>query len=853
MVTKMAWDAIEHAIAEYDIRDGAVPTFILVQSGEGRNPLNSALTHNGIRAALKSKNAILNSVVPAPFDTAIAPVVYGVESPEEDGDGQPDTHTAYIDQAGGTGYATTTFDDDLHDINGTTSGGNTDDDYVRLARETGGAVWNVGVISTDFNVQTGELGGIVDVLTQAFVDSVVAQIEQASLAGLVHRELAPVLQMNLGGPQQGEYLADSTAENNFFASSAIVTADAGLTINTASNSIPDNVAAEIFRTARTFDQDILQIRGGDTGFTAGFEGAVASNKSILFTPLGTAANPGYEATVLATPEFEDISGPLTPSLFANGLLFPPPNDIIFAARPHVDQFEVPFYGINYDRMYVSVDGLITFETANPANNNSELGSPPLELPTLAVLWNDVDLRSTGEVFWDVFDLGTSDERVVVQWDDVAYSQAISPKTITFQAIIYGDGRIQLNYSDLSSTSTDQHEGAMATVGIASRAGNLSFDETVVPNGSYVVEMFFAEIDGGITNQGQRRFDVLLEGTTMLSEYDIWNDFAKILVGPIENTSVQAGFGTAIVKRFAVDVTDGNGLQIELQATSSAPPLLSGLRVLAADPPRVTNVTISNSVSGGQTYSFAEVLAAHPDSGRQLLAVPVYEASAITIRFSQPMDVDEDFPDSFHLTALSTIAAAPTYTDLEYNPETFEATWSFDLVNLPTAVQFLLTLDDSITDLAGMRLDGEWINPVSITTTNGLQSEFPSGDGTPGGTFKFVFTSILPNAGVTGLNNVTNEELNALLDSWGDVVTPFSGGDFDGDGQVGNSDLSMLLDTWGIDLRDLLILRDVTGDRIVDQDDLDQAADLNGDGVTNQQDVNLINQQLGLDLADSIVS
>jgi hypothetical protein len=62
------WDAIDHAIAEYDFRPGAVPVFVLVQSNEGRSIFdadgqtivqNGTLTHEGVLAALESKNVIL--------------------------------------------------------------------------------------------------------------------------------------------------------------------------------------------------------------------------------------------------------------------------------------------------------------------------------------------------------------------------------------------------------------------------------------------------------------------------------------------------------------------------------------------------------------------------------------------------------------------------------------------------------------------------------------------------------------------------------------------------------------------------------------------------------------------------
>ena len=57
------WDAVEHAIAEYDFRDKAVPMVVLVQGDQGRTILNETLTRPGILAALQSKNVILNSIV----------------------------------------------------------------------------------------------------------------------------------------------------------------------------------------------------------------------------------------------------------------------------------------------------------------------------------------------------------------------------------------------------------------------------------------------------------------------------------------------------------------------------------------------------------------------------------------------------------------------------------------------------------------------------------------------------------------------------------------------------------------------------------------------------------------------
>ena len=102
------WDALEHAIAEYPFREGAVPVFVLVQGQEGRVLLNNTLKRDGIFAALTSKNVVLNSMVVGPINVplfSLAPYelasgdfdnrrVLGVEADQADAkvDGQHDYH-----------------------------------------------------------------------------------------------------------------------------------------------------------------------------------------------------------------------------------------------------------------------------------------------------------------------------------------------------------------------------------------------------------------------------------------------------------------------------------------------------------------------------------------------------------------------------------------------------------------------------------------------------------------------------------------------------------------------------------------------------------------------------------------
>src|SRR5690606_6180846 len=105
------------------------------------------------------------------------------------------------------------------------------------------------------------------------------------------------------------------------------------------------------------------------------------------------------------------------------------------------------------------------------------------------------------------------------------------------------------------------------------------------------------------------FDVLLEGQTMLNDYDIYADRAKIdtSYSSIEYDAIQTGVNTGIVKRFYVDVTGNDGLQIDLvkQPGATWDPLLSAVRIIDNGPARVTDVIISGSNSVHDDYSFVE--------------------------------------------------------------------------------------------------------------------------------------------------------------------------------------------------------------------------------------------------------
>jgi hypothetical protein len=87
----------------------------------------------------------------------------------------------------------------------------------------------------------------------------------------------------------------------------------------------------------------------------------------------------------------------------------------------------------------------------------------------------------------------------------------------------------------------------------------------IPNGSYVVNMLFANIYSGTTDIGDRVFDVAFEGAVGLDNVD-----------PV---AIAGASGVASVRSAIVDVVDGDGLQIEFLREVQNP-TFSGLEVLA---------------------------------------------------------------------------------------------------------------------------------------------------------------------------------------------------------------------------------------------------------------------------------
>ncbi len=264
-------------------------------------------------------------------------------------------------------------------------------------------------------------------------------------------------------------------------------------------------------------------------------------------------------------------------------------------------------------------------------------------------------------------------------------------------------------------------------------------------------------------------------------------------------------------------------------------------------PKVFNVIISGSTSVHAPYSFDTV----DGSGSQIAAVPVGGADTISIVFSEAVNVSSN---SLIVVGLRT-ANVPQLAEFSYDSLTFTASWQFESWALGD--NYLLYLQDSITDMDGNFLDGEWTNPASLFTTNSAVSTFPSGDGITGGTFNFVMT-LLPD--INGDNIVNYTEYYSTYYRWyyGAPANGFVSSDFNGDGVIDESDYQLVLDNMFTNLQNLSILADMDADGDVDADDLGVVSDnygmtgatwadgdLDGDGEITDADLDLVFAQYGL--------
>jgi uncharacterized protein (TIGR03437 family) len=119
-------------------------------------------------------------------------------------------------------------------------------------------------------------------------------------------------------------------------------------------------------------------------------------------------------------------------------------------------FRFPFFGAQYDKVYVNSDGNLTFTAGDSASSERSLGRLTSGAPRIAPLLEDLDPSASGGGVRVLSEPG----RLVVTWNGVReYAASGTGAQRTFQLKLYLDGRIEFSYSGVASSTS-------AVVGIA---------------------------------------------------------------------------------------------------------------------------------------------------------------------------------------------------------------------------------------------------------------------------------------------------------------------------------------------------------------------------------------------------
>jgi hypothetical protein len=133
----------------------------------------------------------------------------------------------------------------------------------------------------------------------------------------------------------------------------------------------------------------------------------------------------------------------------------------------------------------------------------------------------------------------------------------------------------------------------------------------------------------------------------------------------------------------------------------------------------------------------------PGGSGQLAPVPFAPVDRVSVRFTEDVDVDPAALRVVGDDGRSYLGPNPAFT---YNTTYFIATWALSRPITADRVHFTLNSGGTggVSDFSGAALDGEW--------TDGSR-RYPSGDGTPGGSFDFRFNVLQGDVNRNGIVDV----------------------------------------------------------------------------------------------------
>ncbi len=148
--------------------------------------------------------------------------------------------------------------------------------------------------------------------------------------------------------------------------------------------------------------------------------------------------------------------------------------------PYAIGFDFPYYGTAYNQLYIGSNGLLTFGAGSASRINVAIPDTGAPNNFIAMWWDDLDPGEGGHIYY-YYD--AANDRFIVTFDAIQnYITGGGTGSLTFQAILYTDGRVVLQYASMNpGADIDGLQGA--TIGIENASGTEGLE--VVFNGAYM--------------------------------------------------------------------------------------------------------------------------------------------------------------------------------------------------------------------------------------------------------------------------------------------------------------------------------------------------------------------------------
>ncbi|HSW56293.1 MAG TPA: S8 family serine peptidase [Ignavibacteriaceae bacterium] len=134
-------------------------------------------------------------------------------------------------------------------------------------------------------------------------------------------------------------------------------------------------------------------------------------------------------------------------------------------------FSFDFYGNQYNNLYLSTNGFLSFNALSSSYlTNATIPATGLPNNIIAPFWDDLDGRTQGTVHYLL-----DNDKFYIQFTN--WQKYNATGSLTFQVVLYSNGRIMIYYNNMNATLTS------ATVGIENSTGTVGLQ--IAYNAAYV--------------------------------------------------------------------------------------------------------------------------------------------------------------------------------------------------------------------------------------------------------------------------------------------------------------------------------------------------------------------------------